>query len=218
MIDSLANSFVDEFHKLERALFSKGRTSGFTVQFTSSHSGEGVTSVTLAFAKFLAAIYGTDSVVAIEANLRKPSFHKILEIPCENNLRAALTKESPIEKSLQVCQKNGIHVIPAGPVPQTDDDSSYARLLQNFGDIVTPGLRKKFSYLLVDSPPVVPFVDSLLVCRAVDGVVLVVESGLTRSEVVQHALDKLKSGQANMLGTILNKRELHIPKWLYRFL
>ena len=47
---------------------------------------------------------------------------------------------------------------------------------------------------------------------------LVVESERTRSEVVDHALDRLKSAGADILGIILNKREFHIPKGVYRFL
>lgn len=217
MIESLAKSMTDEFHRLERALFPKGHAPGSTVQFTSSHSGEGVTSITLAFEKFLATMHGADSVVAIEANLREPSFHRLLGVPHENNLRTALAGEST-EKSIHFCQNEGLYVMPAGSDPETSDGSSYASLLQNFGDTLLPELRKKFTYVLLDSPPLVPFIDSSILCRMVDGVVLVVESNLTRSEVVQHTLEKLRSGQANVLGTVLNKRELHIPKWVYRFL
>jgi len=49
-------------------------------------------------------------------------------------------------------------------------------------------------------------------------VVLVVESELTRAQVVDYAIDRLNSSGANILGTILNKRQFNIPKWLYRFL
>jgi len=70
----------------------------------------------------------------------------------------------------------------------------------------------------VDSPPVIPFNDATRICEVTDGVVLVVESERTRSEVVDHALDRLKSAGAEILGVVLNKREFHIPKGIYRFL
>ncbi|MBI5252006.1 MAG: CpsD/CapB family tyrosine-protein kinase [Desulfomonile tiedjei] len=217
MIDTLAKSFIDEFYSLERSLF-RGSVPCSTVQFTSSHSGEGVTSITLAFARFLTTLHGGDSVVADEANMREPSFHELLDIPCENNLRAVLSGASKVDETVQVSKKYGFHCLPAGPSQSATDPPSYATLLQNLGEAVLPELQNRFKHVLVDSPPAVPFIDSSIICRMVRGVVVIVQSNLTRSEVVRHTLDKLQSGQANIVGTILNKRELHIPRWLYRFL
>jgi len=89
--------------------------------------------------------------------------------------------------------------------------------LDRFGDLVTV-LKNKYKYILVDSPPVIPFIDATRICEVTDGVIMIVESEGTRSEVVDHALDRLKSAGAEILGIILNKREFHIPKGVYRFL
>ena len=75
-----------------------------------------------------------------------------------------------------------------------------------------------YRYILLDSPPVIPFIDSTIITGMVDGVVFIIESNLTRSQVVQHAIEKLKAGGGEIMGVILNKREFHIPKWIYRFL
>jgi Mrp family chromosome partitioning ATPase len=217
MINTLAKSFTDEFHGLERSLFN-GNVPCSTVQFTSSHAGEGVTSLTLAFAKYLTSMHGEDSVIAIETNFRDAAFHDVLGISVDNNLRTVLAGSSKLDEAIQVSMKYGFRALPAGPAPVGGDSSSYPALLQRFGDSVLPELQSRFSYVLLDSPPVVPYIDSSILCRMVRGVLVVVESNLTRSEVVRHTLDKLQSGQANILGMILNKRELHIPKWMYRFL
>lgn len=217
MIDSLAKTFTDEFHRLERALFKEDVPIS-TVQFTSSRSGEGVTSIALAFARFLTSLHGEDSVVAVEANFREPAFHQLLDIPYENNLKTILAGTTKVDEAVQVSRKYGFHALPAGPPSASEDMASYAVLLQKLGENVLPELQNRFKHVLLDTPPVVPFIDSSVLCRMVRGVVVVVESNLTRSEVVRHTLDKLQAGQANVIGTILNKRELHIPKWLYRFL
>jgi Mrp family chromosome partitioning ATPase len=52
----------------------------------------------------------------------------------------------------------------------------------------------------------------------VDQVVLVVESNTTRSEVLNHSIEKMKAAGAKISGTLLNKREFYIPKWVYRLL
>jgi Mrp family chromosome partitioning ATPase len=46
----------------------------------------------------------------------------------------------------------------------------------------------------------------------------VVEANNTRAEVLDRACDRLKRSKANIWGMILNKREFHIPGWIYRFL
>jgi len=79
-------------------------------------------------------------------------------------------------------------------------------------------LKKMYRYILLDSPPVIPFIDSTIITGMTDGVVFVIESNRTRSQVLQNAIERLKSGGGEILGLILNKREFHIPKWIYRFL
>jgi Mrp family chromosome partitioning ATPase len=70
----------------------------------------------------------------------------------------------------------------------------------------------------VDTPPVVPFVDSDIVAGFADSVVIVVEANSTKAEVLNIAINRLKAVEAKIGGLILNKRVFYIPKWLYRFL
>ena len=79
-------------------------------------------------------------------------------------------------------------------------------------------LRQSYQAILVDSPPVIPYIDAQIIAPMTDGVVMVVESSVTREEVLDAALAKLKGTGCEVTGIVLNKRELRIPKWLYRFL
>jgi len=218
VIKDIASRFKDEFYRLERALFSKtGAGVSRVIQFTSSHSGEGVTSITLALAWFLAREHPTEEVVVVEANLREPCLEEILSFRSEGSLFECLQNSGSLRQAIHKLQDYNFSVIPAGGPHVTDTFISYDFKLNRLNDVLAL-LKKKFAYVLLDSPPVVPFVDAITICRMTDGVVLVVESERTRSEVVDHAIEKLKSGGAEILGTILNKREFHIPKSIYRFL
>ena len=218
MFKDLASRFKDEFHQLERALFSKaGAGQSQAVQFTSSHFGEGVTSTTLALAWFLASQHSSKEVMVVEANLWQPSFEDIFGLKSEGSLLAVLQDSGSLRQAIQKPQDIRFSIIPAGHLPVTDSSVSFDLNLDRLKNILA-ALKKKYQYILVDSPPVVPFIDATSICRMVDGVVLVVESEKTRSEVVDHAIEKLKSEGAQIVGTILNKREFHIPKRIYRFL
>jgi Mrp family chromosome partitioning ATPase len=128
-----------------------------------------------------------------------------------------LQRTSRLPEAIEKVDKYGFTVIPAGRPPVSDTLVSYESDLGRLRGILTV-LKKKYQYILVDTPPVIPFIDATAICEVTDGVVLVVESERTRSEVVDHALDRLKSAGAEILGIILNKREFHIPKGIYRFL
>ncbi len=87
MIKELAVRFKDEFYQLERAIFGReGAAQSVVVQFTSSHLGEGVSSITLALALFMARLRPSDQVMVVEANLRQPSFDKIMKLKAEGSL------------------------------------------------------------------------------------------------------------------------------------
>ncbi|HMK33786.1 MAG TPA: CpsD/CapB family tyrosine-protein kinase [Desulfomonilaceae bacterium] len=215
MIGQLLSSFPDEFHRLDRALFQRDESGGSrAVQFTASRRFEGVTSIVLAFATFLARLHGPQEVIVVDANLRNPAIGRILDVSPEKSLVKVLTHSCRIEAAIQAIPESGVCVIQAGT---THDRSAVESCLENLGDVLAE-LRKKFRYILVDSPPVIQFIDSNIISGYTDGVVIVVESNATRSEVLDDAMERLKSGGAPILGTILNKREFHIPKWLYRYL
>jgi Mrp family chromosome partitioning ATPase len=165
----------------------------------------------------MARLRPSENVMVVEANLRQPSFDQIMNLKAEGSLLGILQKSGRLRDAIEKVDNYGFSVMPAGRAQVTDSLIPYESDLERFRDVLTV-LKKKYRYILVDSPPVIPFNDATRICEVTDGVVLVVESERTRSEVVDHALDRLKSAGADILGIILNKREFHIPKGVYRFL
>ena len=66
-------------------------------------------------------------------------------------------------------------------------------------------LKKKFDLIVIDSPPVLPASDALLLVPYTDGVVLVVKSGFMNREIVKRTVEQLRLAQANLLGIVLNQ-------------
>jgi Mrp family chromosome partitioning ATPase len=218
MIKELAIRFREEFYQLERTIFGKNGAGGpGVVQFTSSHFGEGVSTITLALALFMARLRPSEEVMVVEANLRRPCFDQIMSLKAQGSLLAVLQRSGRLRDAIEKLDKYNFSVMPAGHTGVTDGLVSYESDLDRLKDVFAV-LKKKYRYIFVDSPPVIPYSDATRICEVTDGVILVVESEQTRSEVVDHALDKLKSAGAEVFGTILNKREFHIPKGVYRFL
>ncbi|MBW2646379.1 MAG: hypothetical protein JRE23_09420 [Deltaproteobacteria bacterium] len=65
-------------------------------------------------------------------------------------------------------------------------------------------LKKRFNTLIIDSPPILPASDALLLGPQADGVILVVKSGVMNREMVKKAVEQLRVSHANLLGVVLN--------------
>ena len=77
-------------------------------------------------------------------------------------------------------------------------------------------LKSHFGLVLIDGPAVLQTSAALNMATEADGVLLVVEAGRTRRQVVELALDQLREAGANIIGVVMNKRRFFIPNWLYR--
>lgn len=213
MIAEFVDAYREEFRRIDRALFGNEESQeSCVIQFTSSHFSEGVTTITLAMALFMAEAHASDDVLAVEANLRQPSFRDVLALPEAGSLAGVLDRSEAVHNAVQQVDEHRFSVLPAGVLPDRRGDD--LRLTQ-FQDVLGE-LRKTYRYILVDSPPVIPFGDASMICPMVDGTLLVVASNFTRAEVLEHTVDKLKGAEAKIPGILLNKREYHIPQWLYR--
>lgn len=217
MINTFASAYPDQLHRLQWALFPEEKLSRTRViQITAARFSEGVSTVTLALASSLSRLFGVDSTVVLEANLRQPSFHQLLKTGSPTSMQEALENDDLTLNAITRVEGLGFSVISAGSMPTVGASQGAEFYLEGIGKLIDR-LKGKFRYVLIDSPPVVPYVDSDIISGFVDGVAIVVEANSTRAEVLDVAINRLKSVDAKIVGFILNKRVFYIPKWLYKF-
>jgi Mrp family chromosome partitioning ATPase len=76
-------------------------------------------------------------------------------------------------------------------------------------------LRREGSFVVLDCPPVLESATAARLCHLADSVILVVESERTRRHVAREASTRLRLANANVRGVVLNKKQFHLPTWLY---
>jgi succinoglycan biosynthesis transport protein ExoP len=108
---------------------------------------------------------------------------------------------------------NNLSAIPTGPIPPNPADllSSY-RLAE-----MVVELRKKYKFIVIDSPPVMAATDAVILSVLVDGVLLVVRSGQTPKEAFIRTRDLLTSVKCRMLGVVLNAVDAGSPDYYYSY-
>jgi len=167
---------------------------------TSSAAGEGKTITSLNLA--IALAQRGEATLLIDADLRHPRIAESLNLVNGTGLASFLTGAHNIEKAMrQFPPVPALWVLPAGPNPPNP-----AQLLSSSAmESLLRELRKQFKFVVIDSPPVLPVTDAMILSTFVDGVVFVVASGATVRGALTRARKILQNVGANVLGIVLNK-------------
>ena len=166
---------------------------------TSPASSEGKTS-TLANLGAVFAQAG-ERVVLVSGDLRRPRIGQFFGIGEEVGLTTVLLGGRPLKQVLQqVDGHERLWVLPCGPVPPNP-----AELLSGpEAQAVFAALGQDFDLVLIDSPPVLPVTDAMVLSSYADGTLLVVAAGQTRRADLQRTSEKFSQASAPLLGIVLN--------------
>ncbi|MBM3476081.1 MAG: polysaccharide biosynthesis tyrosine autokinase [Armatimonadetes bacterium] len=169
------------------------------VLVTSPGPGEGKTTTAIN----LAATCGEmgEGVVLADTDLRRPAIAANLGLPNETGVTSCVVGEQPIAAVLQETRYPGMRTITSGPTPP-----NALQILESAQmTAMVAELRKLASLVVFDSPPAVLFADAQALASLVDGVVLVIEIGVTRRPVLVRALEALNRTGTRCLGVVINK-------------
>lgn len=109
-----------------------------------------------------------------------------------------------IDSNILVTDEKNLYLLPSGPIPP----NPYELLGSPRAKFLFKMLRQKFDVIIVDSSPILPASDALLISPNMDGVVLVVEAGTTNRNMAKDAAMQLEKAQANILGVLLNRADV----------
>ena len=180
---------------------------------TSCHQGEGVSTFASGLAVNLAQQSG-GRVLLVDANLARPSAHLIFGVNPSPGLADLPTRGLQQANGIKTSTIQNLDILPAG-----QGKANFARFFESgqFAELLNLW-KREYSVIIFDTPDLkdTPWVTRL--AGLTDGAVLVVEAERTRREVVQRGKEILEQNQGKVLGIVLNKRQFHIPEWVYRTL
>lgn len=169
-----------------------------TIMVTSALSGEGKTSLSGHLAVSLArAGFRT---LLVDADMRRPSLHRVLGIPLGAGLSELLRGKATLDQVIQETQAPGLFVIPAG---HWSDQLPRVLAGHAWRDL-KPQLEAEFDYVVIDTSPLLPVADALMMARHVDGVVLSLLHDVSRPGAVAEAKERLARIGSNVLGVVIN--------------
>lgn len=204
LLDRPSSAMAESFRTLlTSVILSTAPQPPQVILMTSSTAGEGktVTAVNLA----IALAQRGEPTLLIDADLRHPSVGKALNLVNGTGLASYLTGAHSIEKGLREFPAvPALRILPTGPKPpnpaQLLSSSAMEAMLLQF--------RKEYKFVVIDSPPVLPVTDAMILSTFVDGVVFVIGSGTTVRGAVTRSCKILHNVGASILGIVLNKVDL----------
>lgn len=177
-----------------------------TLLFTSAEGGEGKTT-SASYFSLVSALHQGLRTCLIDADMHRPRVHRLFELPREGGLAEILGKGLSIEAGLKKSRHENLSIITAG---QEGTFPSELLVPDRIAALLGK-LKLLFDLIVVDSPPLLPVSDPVVLAREVDGVALVLRAGKTQRDVALRARRLLDDAGANLLGVIVNNVDDVLP-------
>ena len=176
--------------------FSTEQGAPKTLLLTSTMASEGKSSSALALAQNYAR--RGERVLLIDADLRRPVFKAQSN---RHGLTKLLTNDESIRLHVLDTQYDQLYLLPCGPTPPNPAD---LLATPRFEAVLREAVQQ-FDRVIIDGPPVLGLADATLLATVVGSVLMVVESGKTRTRAARDALERLRLGGAHVVGAVLTK-------------
>lgn len=169
------------------------------LQVTSSLQSEGKSTVSSNYAVTVAQ--SGKKVLLMDCDLRKPQVHKLFNVSNKEGLSNILVGDSKAEHNIIETKVENLYILPSGPIPPNPSEMLDSQRMKDLIDSV----RDYFDLVVLDSPPILPVTDGLILSKIAGGTLLVVSLGSTEKEALKKTVQALENIDANILGTVINK-------------
>jgi len=170
-----------------------------TVMVSSSVPGEGKSSVALSLA--CAAARSTQKAIIIDCDLRHSSLHNYLGCPNKIGLTDYLAGQASLEDVVEIDPHSGVHFITAGSRAPNPVDLLGSQEMKK----LLTRLSSLYDLVVIDSPPLLPVSDAMVLARAVDKTIFLIRWEKTKRETALSGLKLLIEAGANVAGIALTQ-------------
>jgi succinoglycan biosynthesis transport protein ExoP len=169
------------------------------IQFTSANAGEGKTTTSSNVAVALARAGHT--VLLVDCDLRRPRLHQFFGLDNSDGFTSILLGEKTRADTItKIADVPRLAVLPSGPPPPAPSELLSTKAARE----EIEGLTRFFDYVILDSPPLLPVADSIVLAGYADAVVLVASARSTTKRSIHRAVELLQQVNAPVAGTVLN--------------
>jgi capsular exopolysaccharide synthesis family protein len=178
-----------------------------TFLITSPSVGEGKSSIS-AFLAVTGALHKPRKTLLVDADLRRPMVHKLFGVQQDGGLTDIIADGVKLENCIKKTGYENLHIITAGRNHKNPTELFDSPTISDFFEAA----QFYYEMIIVDTAPIIPVSDPLILSGEVDGICLVVKAGVTQREVVTRACELIEqAGGARLLGVVMNNVKHALP-------
>lgn len=192
---------LEAYRKIRSSvMFLQSQTDLTLLQVTSPIQGNGKTTVSTNLA--VAFAQQRQSVLLIDADMRRPAIHKRFGDSGERGLSAVLGETVTLAEAIRPDRLTGaISILPAGERPVNPSELLGSEAFNRLCKIAST----EFDIVIIDSPPLLPVTDARLIASVADAVILVVDPESNRKRELTESVDFLHQARATVAGAVVNR-------------
>lgn len=190
---------AESYRSVRTALFVRAASENAQViQVTSAEPGDGKTT---SVSNLAAAVAQSGKrVLVIDADLRRPTVHKLFGLKDSFGLSTLLEGDTEFDLAVQSTQIGGLSVIASGPLPEKPAELLASPKLP----ALIQWARENYDIVFIDSPPILAVSDPCIVAPLTDGLMLVVRMNKNKRASLVRVRETLTSHGIKTLGIIAN--------------
>jgi Mrp family chromosome partitioning ATPase len=192
---------------VERVFLQPGGKPPRMVVFAAIDHGNGSSLIAASVARALTAV-APGAVCLVEANFRSPGLPRMLGTTNYQGFTDALLEPGNIRSFMKPMGNGCLWLLSSGMIA-ADSPKLLAAALTRVRFLE---LRAEFDFVIVDAPPLSRYADAIALGQLADGMVLVLEAGLTRQDAALTAVQSVRSYRIQVLGAVLNKGGIPISE------
>ncbi|MEH6587328.1 MAG: polysaccharide biosynthesis tyrosine autokinase [Halioglobus sp.] len=171
---------------------------GKLIVVTSTLPGEGKSTLALNLGSTMGQM---ENVLVVGADLRRPSLAgKCGLSPNHQGLSHYVAGTAELDDCIEFVEKLGVHVMPAGLIPPNPLEMLGSL---RFKDALL-ALRDRFDRIIIDSAPVQPVSDGLVIASYADSIIYVVKANATPTTLVVRGISSIVGSNEPLTGVVLN--------------
>jgi capsular exopolysaccharide synthesis family protein len=148
---------------------------------------------------------GGQKVLLIDCDLRRPVLHAVFGYNKEPGITNYLVGRATIDDIIRTSPIRNLDIITSGTIPPNPSELIGSVRMKEF----LADMQKRYDLILIDTPPVIPVTDAQIVSTLVDGMIIVISSGVTQTELAKRSKDLILKVGGKIVGLVLNNFDIY---------
>ncbi len=148
---------------------------------------------------------GGQKVLLIDCDLRRPVLHAVFGYNKEPGITNYLVGRALVDDIIRTSPIRNLDIVTSGTIPPNPSELIGSLRMKEF----LADMQTRYDLILIDTPPVIAVTDAQIVSTLVDGMILVVSSGVTQTELAKRSKDLILKVGGKVIGLVLNNFDIY---------